>query len=92
MVLIITIHTHFKANKKFICNKMGEKTYKYPISHCRATLVRFTSNTCTAREPCLQYSWELQAILTGFTCNTRGLCSQYLAGLLVKPDSIAYKT
>lgn len=74
MVLIITIHTHFKANKKFICNKRGEKTYKYPISHYRATLARLASHACNTLGNYWQYSRTLLAILVGFVCKTRQHC------------------
>ena len=58
----------------------------------RATLARLVSNACTAREPCLQYSRELQAILVGFAGNSRGLCKQNLTALLVKLGDIACHT
>lgn len=74
MALIITIHTHFSANKKFICNKIVEKTYKYFISLYRTTLVRLASHACNTRGNYRQYSRTLLAILVGFVCKTRQHC------------------
>ena len=56
---------------------------------CSLSLARLASNTCTAREPCKQYSWGLQAILGRFAGNTRGLCGQNLAALLAICGGIA---
>ena len=55
-------------------------------------LVRLTNDTCTAREPHLQYSRALQAILEGFAYQTRGLFGQNLTELLVKLGDIACHT
>ena len=53
------------------------------------TLVRLASNTCTAREPCKQYSWGLLAILGRFVSHTRGVCGQNPAALLAIGGEIA---
>ena len=55
-------------------------------------LARLMSDTSTAREQHLQYSWELQAILADFAYQTRGLCRLNLTGLLVKLGDIACHT
>lgn len=49
-----------------------------------ATLVRLLSNTCTVREPCLQYSRELLALCgDGIGCKMRRHCFSNLLALLV---------
>ena len=61
----LPVFTSLKSEKKHCPNALVEAIANITsINNPRSTLVRLASDTCTAREPCLQYARELQAILT----------------------------